>query len=141
MSRLFGLVVTESALANVEKFPHKIRAQLIKKAKALILDPHPSGSKKLAGYTTDEGEPIYRQRSGDYRILYIVRSNPAEVVVLDIDNRKGVYRMLEKEKKVEDYRMKSDEFDDMMRKALGTPAPKKEAKKKRRSTKKAKSRK
>ena len=92
MSPLTGLVITKAALDNLAAFPHKIRAQLIKKAKALILNPHPSGSKKLQGITTDEDEPIYRQRSGDYRILYVVRTNPGEVIVLDIDARKDVYR-------------------------------------------------
>jgi len=32
------------------------------------------------------------ERSGDYRILYVVRKNPGEVIVLDIDNRKDVYK-------------------------------------------------
>ena len=79
-----GLVFTRSALGNVSRFPHKIRAQLIKKAKALILDPHPPGSKKLAAFTTEDGESVYRQRSGDLRILYVVRSN--EVIILDIND-------------------------------------------------------
>lgn len=92
MPKLIGLVITKAALDNLARIPFKIRAQLIKKAKALILNPHPSGSRPLKGVTTDEGDVIYRQRSGDYRILYIVRTNPNEVIVLDIDNRKDVYR-------------------------------------------------
>ena len=92
MSPLMGLVITKSALKNLATIPHKIRVQLIKKAKALILNPKPKGSRILKGIETDDGEPIYRQRSGDYRILYLVRKNPGEVIVLDIDNRKDVYR-------------------------------------------------
>ncbi len=92
MSPLMGLVITKSALTNIAKIPHKIRAQLIKKTKALILNPRPNGSKPLEGITTDDGELIYRHRSGDYRILYVIRKNPGEVIVLDIDNRKDVYR-------------------------------------------------
>lgn len=88
---LMGLVITKPALNNLASIPHKIRAQLIKKAKALILNPRPTGSRKLKGITTDDGEPVYRQRSGDYRILYVVRKNPGEVIVLDIDHRKDVY--------------------------------------------------
>lgn len=85
--------IAKAALNNLERIPFKIRAQLIKKAKALILDPHPAGSKPLKGIKTNDGETIYRQRSGDYRILYVVReSHPKEVIVLDIDNRKDVYR-------------------------------------------------
>lgn len=89
---LTGLVITKAALDNLKRIPFKIRAQLIKKAKALILNPHPAGSKPLKDVTTDDGEPIYRQRSGDYRILYVIRRNPNEVIVLDMDNRKDVYR-------------------------------------------------
>ena len=72
--------------------PPKLRRQVTRKARALQHDPHLLGSKKLHGETTATGEPIYRERSGDYRILYVVRQNPGEVVVLDIDHRKDVYR-------------------------------------------------
>ena len=92
MSPLTGLVITKSALDSLARFPFKIRAQLIKKAKALILDAHPQGSKPLKGVKTADDEIIYRHRSGDYRILYVIRSNPQQVIVLDIDNRKDVYR-------------------------------------------------
>lgn len=90
MPKLVGLVFAKAALNNLERMPFKIRAQLIKKAKALILDPHPSGSKPLKGVRSDDDEVIYRHRSGDYRILYVVREN--EVIILDIGNRKDVYR-------------------------------------------------
>jgi mRNA interferase RelE/StbE len=91
MSPPMGLVITRAALDNLATIPHKIRAQLIKKAKQLILNPRPQGSKPLKGVTID-GEIVYRRRSGDYRILYVIRNNPSEVIVLDIDNRKDVYR-------------------------------------------------
>ena len=84
-----GLAFTKAALDNLEGIPHKMRAQVIKKAKALILNPHGDGTKKLKG-VEDNGEPVYRERSGDYRILYVVRE--IEVVVLDIDHRRDVYR-------------------------------------------------
>lgn len=37
-------------------------------------------------------EAVWRLRSGDYRILYVVKSNPEEIIVLDIGHRKDVYR-------------------------------------------------
>lgn len=87
-----GLSFSESALAFFPTVPHKLRAQIIKKARALILNPHPQGSKKLQGITTSMGEPVHRERSGDYRILYVIRSNPSQVVILDIDHRKDIYQ-------------------------------------------------
>lgn len=89
---LIGLAFTEAALAFLETIPHKHRAPVVKKAKALLADPHPQGSKKLRGITTDAREPVYRERSGDYRILYIVTGNPSTILILDIDHRKDVYR-------------------------------------------------
>ena len=92
MSPLRELVISKPALKHLATIPYKIRARIIQKVKALILDPHPPSSKKLTGITTDEGEVIHRHRSGDYRILYIVRDNPSAVIVLDIADRKDVYR-------------------------------------------------
>jgi hypothetical protein len=52
-------------------------------------DPHPVGCKALQNVKDGE-DPVYRVRSGDYRVLYVVR-NP-DVVILDVDHRKDVYR-------------------------------------------------
>ena len=92
MSPLFGFAFTQAALDFLATIPLKLRAQIIKKARALHLTPHPPGSLCLKGVTTDEGDRVYRERSGDYRILYVVRENPSEVIILDIDHRKDVYR-------------------------------------------------
>jgi mRNA-degrading endonuclease RelE of RelBE toxin-antitoxin system len=41
----------------------------------------------------EDGVPLYRQRSGDYRILYEVRTKPHTIIVIrDVDDRKDVYR-------------------------------------------------
>ena len=92
MSPLVGFAFTEEALTALESIPHKLRAQVVKKAKALQLNPHPQTSKPLKGVTSRNGERVYRERAGDYRILYVVRSNPNQVVILDIGNRKDVYK-------------------------------------------------
>ena len=89
---LVGLSFSASSLAFLSTVPHKLRAQVIKKAKALQLNPYPQGSKKLQGVETSLGEPVYRERSGDYRILYVVRNDPRQVVILDIDHRKDIYQ-------------------------------------------------
>jgi len=117
---LIGFAFTSTALDFLGDVQPKIRRQIIKKAKALHLTPYPPGCKKLQGVVTDTDEPIYRVRSGDYRILYVVRANPAEVLILDIDNRKDVYKMPKKNSDPEDeLRMSEAEFDNVMRDALG----------------------
>lgn len=89
---LWGLAFGPRAAAFLDGMPPgKIRAQISKKARSLILDPFPPGCKKLAVLTYMD-EPLWRIRSGDYRVLYVVRRNPNEVVVIAIDDRKDVYK-------------------------------------------------
>ena len=89
---LSGLVITKAALDSLETIPKKIRSQLIKKIKSLPGRPKPQGSARLKGLKTDDGDAIYRYRSGNYRIIYVIRTNPNEVIVLDIGDRKDIYR-------------------------------------------------
>jgi len=85
---LFGLAFGEAALKYLDRMPPgKIRAQVAKKAKALIYDPHPAGSEKVAGLEY-VNEPVWRVYCGDYRILYVIRE--IEVVVLDIAKREDM---------------------------------------------------
>ena len=89
---LVGFAFSEAALDFLETVPPKFRGQIIKRARALMDNPYPQGVKKLRGVETAVGEPVHRERSGDYRILYVVRENPYEVVILDIGHRKDIYR-------------------------------------------------
>lgn len=87
---LYGFAFTEAALSYLESLPtKKIRRQVKSKIEQLAADPTPPTCKKLSD-VTDGGNPVYRVRSGDYRILYVVR-NPI-IVVLDIGDRKDIYK-------------------------------------------------
>jgi mRNA interferase RelE/StbE len=88
---LVGFAFSETALRYLETVPHKYRNQIIKRAKALLQNSYPQGCKRLQGVTTSLGEPVHRERSGDYRILYVVRTKPPEVIILNIGHRKDVY--------------------------------------------------
>lgn len=87
---LAGLSFGPAAVAFLDKMPEgKLRAQITKRARSLISDPYPPGCKKLVGVMSGP-DPVWRLRSGDYRILYVARST--EIIVIDIDHRKDVYR-------------------------------------------------
>lgn len=90
---LFGLAFGPRATAFLDRMPPgKIRAQITKKAKTLILDSCPPGCKKLIGIKEGD-EDVWRIRSGNYRILYVVRTVPHNIVmIINIDHRKDVYR-------------------------------------------------
>ena len=89
---LVVLAFSDCALDNLKSIPQKFRIQIIKKVQALVLIPRPSGCKKLKDVTSAAGEPVYRVRSGDYRILYVIRTDQNEVLILDIDDRKDIYK-------------------------------------------------
>ena len=121
---LVGFAFTDRALEFLTDLTPKLRRQVIRKAKALHSEPHPPRAKRLHDVITPQGDPVFRERSGDYRILYVVRSNPAEVIILDIADRKDVYRMPKTNMPPpSDMKMKKGEFDEMMRGALGVPEP------------------
>lgn len=121
---LTGFAFTSTALDFLPGLQPKIRKQIIKKAKALHLTPFPPGCKKLRGVETDDGQPIYRVRSGDFRILYVVKKDPAEVLILDIDYRKDIYKMPETNPKpADEMTMKESDFDNIMQSAMSVAAP------------------
>lgn len=92
MAALYGFAYTEDALNYLETVvPTKIRGQIKRRIESLASNPIPRGSKKLQGVTDGE-DPIYRVRQGNYRILYVVRDKPDQIVILDIGHRKDVYR-------------------------------------------------
>ena len=92
VTALYGFVYSESALKFLgTAIPAKVRGQIRRKIEALAANPHPQGCKKLMG-VDNEGEDVYRIRSGDYRVLYVVRANPQQIIILDIDHRKDIYR-------------------------------------------------
>lgn len=68
----------------------KIPANDYKKIKQAILDlaqdPRPSGSKKL------KGRQSWRIRQGNYRVIYEIQDEQLIIIVLDVGNRKDIYR-------------------------------------------------
>jgi len=89
---LFGLKYTRDALKALQAIePKKVRRQIKERIDALAQEPNPQGAEVVQG-AKHEGEPVYRVRQGDYRILYAVTKTPRGVIVLYIRNRREAYR-------------------------------------------------
>ena len=67
------------------KLGKRDKGKLVKCIEGLADDPYPEGSKKLIG------AEIYRIRTGDYRVAYIVRARKLIVLILKVGNRKEFY--------------------------------------------------
>jgi mRNA interferase RelE/StbE len=90
MGTPFAVAYHKDALAALRGIDQKrIRQRIIKKIAALADDARPPGCAKMHGVEDGTGE-VYRIRSGDYRVIYVIRG--AQIVVLDIGNRKDIYR-------------------------------------------------
>jgi mRNA-degrading endonuclease RelE of RelBE toxin-antitoxin system len=86
-----AIAYTEAALQGLASIqPKKIRKQMQDRISALEGNPKPQGSSKIQGMS-DPALEVYRVRQGDYRAIYQIQSN-ADIIVLDIDHRKDVYR-------------------------------------------------
>jgi mRNA interferase RelE/StbE len=61
--------------------------QRLRRIDRLAEDPFPVGAKKLHA-----GEPFYRIRVSDYRVVYQIEANEPVVIVVKIGHRREVYR-------------------------------------------------
>ena len=71
------------------KVPADLRRRLLDALHRLEADPRPTGCKKLQGH-----DDLYRQRVGDWRIVYAVRSAQGIILVTEIAPRGSAYRKL-----------------------------------------------
>ena len=88
---LYDFAYTPQALAYLKRVQPRFRRQIVKRIQGLATNPHPHNSRVVQGMV--EGKRIvHRIRSGDYRVLYSVRKQTREIVILDVDHRKNIYR-------------------------------------------------
>jgi mRNA-degrading endonuclease RelE of RelBE toxin-antitoxin system len=85
----YDLIVTPpAARALSDQLPEAVAAAVIELlTTTLITEPRRIG-KPLRGELTG----IWSARRGTYRILYRIREDPREVIVLRIEHRRDVYR-------------------------------------------------
>ena len=87
MSKPYEIQVSPAAHRDLKKLPQNIRSRIIAKIDELAKDPRPHG------YTQLKSRDVrYRVRVGDYRIIYKVFDDILVVLVLDIGDRKEIYR-------------------------------------------------
>ena len=81
--------IAENAEKTLRKISRKDQDKITEKIASLKLDPRPNGAIKLKG----SGEsPIYRIRYGNYRVVYKIEDNKLLVLVIEIGDRKDIYR-------------------------------------------------
>jgi mRNA-degrading endonuclease RelE of RelBE toxin-antitoxin system len=86
----FQVTLTEHAIADLKDISKELRDQIHRDLRDLESTPFPSGShiKRLRGFRP----PVYRLRSGNFRILYHIQEN--NVMVLRVIDRKLLERAI-----------------------------------------------
>lgn len=84
----YKLLIKPSAGKELEAVGGKgDRLRIVQRIHALVEDPRPPGSEKLAGY-----DDRYRVRQGNYRVVYLIDDKRREITVYRIGHRRDVYR-------------------------------------------------
>ncbi len=82
----FNLSFKKSAEKELRRVPNPPLKAILKRVEALMLSPRPHDAAMLKG-----GERNWRIRQGDYRIIYEVRDEAKEIVIIKIGHRRDVY--------------------------------------------------
>jgi len=90
--RRFSVQLTQSAADDLNRIPDELRAKILSAIQGLCSNRFLSGGniKKLKGFKA----PLYRLRSGDFRIIYQIK-DPV-VTVMRIIDRQELERILKR---------------------------------------------
>lgn len=83
--QMYSLKYTDSALKQLKKFDKKINNRIISTLERCRIRPY-AHVKKLVG------NPYYRLRAGDYRIIVDIKNNELIILVIDVGHRKNIYK-------------------------------------------------
>jgi len=84
---MYSIVVSKSAVKDLEKLPKAILAPIIEAIDGLAENTRPSGCKKLKG----SSEEFWRIRKGDYRVVYQISDQVKIIDIRRIRHRRNVY--------------------------------------------------
>jgi mRNA interferase RelE/StbE len=82
----YAVEFTSRAKKNLSLVPKRDAAKIVEKVVLLLDEPRPRWMEKL------KARPGFRISVGNYRIVYSVDDNKKLISILDINDRKDVYR-------------------------------------------------
>lgn len=83
----YKVAFTQRATREFNSLPRQAQVRLAPRIEALADEPRPHGVRKLTAE-----EELYRIRVGDYRVIYTIRDDELLVLVVDVGNRREIYR-------------------------------------------------
>ena len=83
---MYQVVIDKQVQKQLSRISAPFYTNIIDALRNLAQNPRPHGYKKL------KGRDGYRVRVGNYRIIYLIKDNILTVIVINVDDRKEVYR-------------------------------------------------
>ncbi len=83
----YQIQITPAAQKVIRKLPAAARSRVQDAIEKLADQPRPAGVKKLQGL-----EDSYRIRVGSFRVLYQIFDAKLLVLIIDVGDRKDIYR-------------------------------------------------
>ncbi|HIH42308.1 TPA: type II toxin-antitoxin system RelE/ParE family toxin [Candidatus Woesearchaeota archaeon] len=81
---MYSIVFSDTASKQLGKFDKQIQDRILKSLERIRIRPHPFVTKLV-------GEPYYKFRVGDYRILLDINEGKLIILVVEVGHRKNIY--------------------------------------------------
>ena len=82
---MYDLIYTQKAKKQLKKFNKNLQERILHSLERCRIRPH-SHVKKLVG------NPYFRLRIGELRVIVDIKDNKLHILVLEIDHRKRIYK-------------------------------------------------
>jgi|AntDeeMinimDraft_5_1070356.scaffolds.fasta_scaffold17385_3 mRNA interferase RelE/StbE len=88
MPNLYDVLFTKKANKELSKLDPDARQQIIAAIEDLKREARPTNSRALRG----ELKGYWRLRSGDYRVIYQIKKEKLQIIVIRAGHRKDIYQ-------------------------------------------------
>jgi len=82
----FQIIWSESAAKELKKLDRTVSKRIFKKVSQLSENPYHFDVTKMVG------DPYFRLRVGDYRVIFDTKNDMLRILILKVGHRKNVYK-------------------------------------------------
>ena len=83
---IFQIIWSESAAKELKKLDKTVAKRIFKKVSELSENPYHLEVTKMVG------DPYFRLRIGDYRVIFDIQNDMLRILILNVGHRKNVYK-------------------------------------------------
>jgi mRNA interferase RelE/StbE len=83
----YEIIFSDKSLTQLKKFEHRTQERIIKSLERIRIRPEAYVTKLV-------GDPGYRLRVGDYRVIMDIDKEKLHILIIKIGHRKNIYQKL-----------------------------------------------